>query len=252
MIPGRVEPGIRGQPTSSVQLSRLPPSRNGQPSWHMRPSMKQGSLFFHPCSTGKMEAWTCALWYWPTGWSTETPGYKVCRWCIPVRMYCAKSCFLLESSTQELAELGLLLNGDKTVVLTNEAQPPSHLWTQTGIKLQVKNGAGGRKWLGCILSVGKAGRRTSGFNHQCKLLPKSSLLIKPSSVTGMCLSNGRLQYFDAVVSPVGVFGLGHCIVQQKDLHQLDVACRKFLRAVVRPLSNLWSHPWHEILHACND
>lgn len=90
-------------------------------------------------------------------------------------MYCAKSCFLLESLTKELAELGALLNGDETVVFCNEAQPPSHLWTQTGIKLQVKNGAGGRKWLGCILSVEKAGRRTLGFNHQCKLLPTAIL-----------------------------------------------------------------------------
>ena len=220
----------------------------------MRPSMRQGSLFFIRAALAK---WRLEHAHYGIDLQDDLPKLLDIRfaddvYCIPVRMYCAKSCFLLESLTQELAELGLLLNGDKTVVLTNEAQSPSHLWTQTGIKLQVKNGAGGRKWLGCILSVGKAGRRTSGFNHQCKLLPKSSLLIKPSSVAGMCLSNGRLQYFDAVVSPVGVFGLGHCIVQQKDLHQLDVACRKFLRAVVRPLSNLWSHPWHEILHDCND
>ena len=39
---------------------------------------------------------------------------------------------------------------------------------------------------------------------------------------------------------------------QKDIHQLDVACRKFLRAVVGPPSNIdWSRPWHEILHDWN-
>ena len=39
---------------------------------------------------------------------------------------------------------------------------------------------------------------------------------------------------------------------QKDLHQLDVVCRKFLRAVVGPPSNIdWSRPWHEILHDWN-
>ena len=59
----------------------------------------------------------------------------------------------------------------------------------------------------------------------------------------------RLRYFDAVVSPVALFGSGHRTVHQKDLHQLDAACRKFLRAVVGPPSNLdWSRPWHEILH----
>ena len=94
--------------------------------------------------------------------------------------------FLLESLMQEFAEVGLLLNGDngdKTVVLTNEARPPSHLWTQTGIKLQVKNGSGGHKWFGCILGVGKAGRTTT----TCRLLPKLPLLIKQSCVTGMRL-----------------------------------------------------------------
>ena len=44
----------------------------------------------------------------------------------------AKSCFLLESLTKELAELGALLNGDETVVFCNEAQPPSHLMDTDG------------------------------------------------------------------------------------------------------------------------
>ena len=62
----------------------------------------------------------------------------------------------------------------------------------------------------------------------------------------------RLRYFDAVVSPVALFGCGHRTVHQKDLHQLDVARRKFLRAVVGPPSNIdWSCLWHEILRDWN-
>ena len=62
----------------------------------------------------------------------------------------------------------------------------------------------------------------------------------------------QLMYFDAVVIPVAVFGAGHRIIHHKDLHQLDVAYGKFLRAVVEPASNLhWSRPWHEILHDWN-
>ena len=41
---------------------------------------------------------------------------------------------------QKFAKVGLLLDGAKTVVLTNEAQPPTNLWTQTGIKFQVREG----------------------------------------------------------------------------------------------------------------
>ena len=58
----------------------------------------------------------------------------------------------------------------------------------------------------------------------------------------------RLRYFDAVVTLVVLFGCGHSTVHQKGLHQLDVACRKFLCAVVGQPSNLdWSRPWHKFL-----
>ena len=81
--------------------------------------------------------------------------------------------FLLETLMHEFAEVGLFLNGEKTVVLTNEAQPPLHLWTHTGIKLQVKNGSGGHKWLGCILGVGKAGRTTLDLTHHLQASSKA-------------------------------------------------------------------------------
>ena len=64
----------------------------------------------------------------------------------------------------------------------------------------------------------------------------------------------RLRHFDAVVGPVALFGCGHRTVHQNGLHQLDVAHRKFLRAVVGPLSNLdWSRPWHVMIgmETCN-
>ena len=150
---------------------------------------------------------------------------------------------------QEFEEVGLLLNGDKTVVLTNEAQPPSHLWTPTGVKLQVKNGSGGHKWLGCILGVGKAGRTSLDINHHLQAASKAFFANKGILCDRTVPVKHRLKYLDAVVIPVAVFGSGHRTIHQKDLHQLDVACRKFLRALVGPPSNLdWSRPWHEILH----
>ena len=95
--------------------------------------------------------------------------------------------FLLESLLQEFVEVCFLLNSEKTVVLTNEAQPPSHLWTRTGIKLHVKNESGGHKWLGCILGVGKAGRTTVDLNHHLQAASKAFFAKKQSSVTGMCM-----------------------------------------------------------------
>ena len=151
--------------------------------------------------------------------------------------------FLLETLMHEFAEVGLLLNGKKTVVLTNKAQPPSHLWTQTGIKLQVKNGSGGHKWLGCILGVGNAGRTTLDLTYHLQAVSKAFFANRNILCDQNVPVKDRLRYFDAVVSPVALFGCGHRTVHQKDLHQLDVACRKFLRAVVGPPSNIdWSRP----------
>ena len=92
-------------------------------------------------------------------------------------------------------EVGLLLNGDRTVVLTNEARPPSHLWTHTGIKLQVKNGPGGHKWLGCILGVGKAGRTNLDVAHHLEAASKAFFANKTILCERTVPVKDRLRYF---------------------------------------------------------
>ena len=52
-----------------------------------------------------------------------------------------------------LEQVGLLLNGEKTVVLTNEAQPPPFLATDSGVKLTILQRNVGQKWLGCMLTA---------------------------------------------------------------------------------------------------
>ena len=50
-------------------------------------------------------------------------------------------------------QVGLLLNADKTVVPTNEAQPPPILATDGGLKLVILQRNVGQKWLGCMLAA---------------------------------------------------------------------------------------------------
>ena len=52
-----------------------------------------------------------------------------------------------------LEQVGLLLNAEKTVVLTNAAQPPPILATNGGIRLTILQGNVGQKWLGCMLTA---------------------------------------------------------------------------------------------------
>ena len=63
----------------------------------------------------------------------------------------------------------------------------------------------------------------------------------------------RLRFFDATVSPVALFGAGHCTLHQGNLNQMDLTFRKLLRAMVGPPPGIdWSCDWHVLLHSWND
>ena len=55
---------------------------------------------------------------------------------------------------------------------------PSHLWTETGINLQMKNRSGGHISVGCIFGVGKAGRTSPDPNHDLETASKAFLANK--------------------------------------------------------------------------
>ena len=59
---------------------------------------------------------------------------------------------LLDTLVKHLDRVGLLLNTDKTVVITNEAQPPQTFATTAGLILRVLPRDAGQKWLGSMLT----------------------------------------------------------------------------------------------------
>ena len=60
---------------------------------------------------------------------------------------------LIDSLMIHLEGVGSLLNAEKTVVLTNEAQPPPVLATDGGLRLTILQRNVGQKWLGCMLKA---------------------------------------------------------------------------------------------------
>ena len=57
---------------------------------------------------------------------------------------------ILDKFVKAVGKVGLRLNVDKTVILTNEAQPPNTLVTKDGLTLKVLERNQGQKWLGCV------------------------------------------------------------------------------------------------------
>lgn len=159
---------------------------------------------------------------------------------------------LLESLVVALADVGLSLNAGKTVILTNEAQPPNHLKTQQGDVIQVKVDGSGHKWLGCILTAGHKGRISSDLRFHLQAASRAFFAHKGTLCDRKVPVRHRLKFFDAVVTPVAMFACGHRTIRQADLQHMDVLFRKLLRVLVGPPGYLdWSQCWHEILHEWN-
>ena len=59
---------------------------------------------------------------------------------------------LLDALVKQLDRVGLLPTPEKTMVITNEAQPPQTITTTAGVNLKVLPRDGGLKWLGSMLT----------------------------------------------------------------------------------------------------
>ena len=59
-----------------------------------------------------------------------------------------KVCAILDKFVKAVGKIGLRLHVDKTVMLTNEAQPPNTFVTKHGLMLKVLERNQGQRWLG--------------------------------------------------------------------------------------------------------
>ena len=141
---------------------------------------------------------------------------------------------ILDKFVKAVGKVGLPLNVDKTVMLTNEAQPPNPLVTKDGLILTVVERNQGQKWLGCILTA--CGSMMPHMDlayhmeHGTKTMHTNRWILQdktPSIYT-------RLKYFSACVSAVVCFGSGHRTLYKQQLYAPDVLFRKLCRSIVIP------------------
>ena len=161
---------------------------------------------------------------------------------------------LLDELVVALANLGFILNEDKTGLLTTQTQPPKTITTPRGVSVAVVDRDGCDKWLGfsdafCLGSRREVTNRI--FNIICRLHRGRSLQTDIFFATTTCpYGNSCIFFID--VTPVACFAAGHRKISKTNLDTMDVHFRRLLRSVVGPLSQTnWLNPWHEILHDGN-
>ena len=112
---------------------------------------------------------------------------------------------LLGSLVAELSEVCLVLNADKTVILTTQSQPPSTIATDHGISLRVLSGNVAQKWLGCMLSADGLEQKFLDSQYHLQQAAKSYHANKWILEDRKVPISQRLRYFDAIVSSVACF-----------------------------------------------
>ncbi len=151
-----------------------------------------------------------------------------------------------------LADVGLILNQDKTKLLTTQAQPPTTITTPGGLSVAVVDRDGCHKWLGCILSGNNRGSHRLDLEYHLQAASKTFFANRNILCNKAVSLVKRLQFFDKIVTPVACFAAGHRKIYKTDLETMDVHFRRLLRSVVGPPSQTnWLNPWHEILHDWN-
>ena len=162
----------------------------------------------------------------------------------------AETVSLLHDLTTVLSQVGLVLKASKTVVLTNEAQPPEHLQLPSGERIAILEHDCGQKWLGCILTAQRSKLRHVDVKHHLQQVSKAFFANRWILQDHQVSISTRLKYFDKVVA---CFAAGHRALYKNDLVNMDVSYRKLCRQIVGPPPGPnWSLDWHEILHPWNE
>ena len=160
---------------------------------------------------------------------------------------------LIDSLMIHLEQVGLLLNAEKTVVLTNEAQPPPILATDGGLRLTILQRNVGQKWLGCMLTAAGSQSQHIDLEYHLQQASKSFYANRWILLDRNVSVSKRLKYFNAVVSSVACFGSGHRAIYNSQLATLDVHFRKLCRSIVGPPPEVdWNGAWNEVLHLWNE
>ena len=150
---------------------------------------------------------------------------------------------MLDELVTSLGKVGLKVNAAKTDVLTTQARPRKILTTRVGLEIGVLDQSSSHKWLGCMLSTARVGKRHDDVDHQLQSAALAFHFHNGFSVT---------KWFQWHIVRNCLMLLHRWFVLQlgtRNAQKLDAHCRKLFRRVVRPPTEIdWNEPWHTILH----
>ena len=141
---------------------------------------------------------------------------------------------LLDELVVALAHVGLILNQDKTKLITTQVQPPTTITTPGGLSVAVVDRDGCHKWLVCILFVNNTGSHRLDLEYHLQAASKTFFANSNILCNKAVSLVKRLQFRDKIMTPVACFAAGHKKIYKTDLETMDVHFRRLLRSAVGP------------------
>ena len=106
-----------------------------------------------------------------------------------------QAAYLLDELVVALADVGLILNQDKTKLITTQAQPPTTITTPGGLTVAVVDQDGCHKWLGCILSGNNRGSHRLDLEYHLQAASKTFFANRKYSLQQVCVLGETLTIF---------------------------------------------------------
>ena len=210
-------------------------------------SIDHGHMFGqHPTFQFQFEHAKCSCWDFDGNlvngvlsvkmlWVTITSPYLLvtksfCRWWLK-----KQAAYLLDELVVALADVGLILNEDKTKLLTRQAQPPKTITTPRGVSVAVVDRDGCHKCLGCILPGNNQGSHRPDLEHHLQAASRAIFANTNIDCNKAVSLRTQVHFFDKIVAPVACFAPGHKICKTA-LDSMDVHFRRLLGSGVGPPS----------------
>ena len=136
---------------------------------------------------------------------------------------------MLQSSEIALRSVGLDLNVEKTVVITNDGNP-THIHSLSGERIEVLEQGCSTKYLGARIGFGLDGN--DHMSARINAAWASYTNIRQALQDRSSNTIDKLKLFDLVVSPAALYSIGTCNFRAQDIERLKVVQRRMLRKIV--------------------
>lgn len=137
---------------------------------------------------------------------------------------------MIQNTEDALSSVGLILNVEKTVVLSNRMPNTQHVVSLSGQQMNALCLGQSTKYLGARLGFGIESHEHVTARIDAAWASYTNIKSAPQNKNAIVLD--KLRLFELVVTPAALYALGTCDLKDQDVTRLQTTQRRMLRKIV--------------------